>query len=108
MIKYETIQGSQDNLKIININVEEQSTGEISAGAGVGTSGGTIAFNIKENNWLGRGKALSFDIQLDEESLIGSLSYSDPNYDFLNHSFLIAKRSSIQPRCGNLKFSIPH
>ncbi len=86
-VKYETIQGSQDNLKIININVEEQSTGEISAGAGVGTSGGTIAFNIKENNWLGRGKALSFDIQLDEESLIGSLNYSDPNYDFLGNSF---------------------
>ena len=29
--------GSQNNLKIIDINVEEKPTGEISAGAGVGT-----------------------------------------------------------------------
>ena len=40
--------GSQQNLKIIDINVEEQSTGEISAGAGIGTSGGTLVLGIKE------------------------------------------------------------
>ena len=38
--------------------MEEKPTGEIAAGAGIGTSGGTIAFNIKENNWLGEGKML--------------------------------------------------
>ena len=53
-------------MKIINISLEEQPTGEIGAGAGVGTSGGTVAFNIKENNWLGQGKGLEFDVQLDE------------------------------------------
>ena len=31
------------DLKIININVEEKATGEISAGAGVGTDGGSFA-----------------------------------------------------------------
>ena len=46
-----------------------------------------MAFNIKENNWLGQGKSLGFDIQFDEESIIGSLVYSDPNYDFLGNSF---------------------
>ena len=30
-------------------------TGEISAGAGIGTNGGSFGFNIKENNWLGKG-----------------------------------------------------
>ena len=86
-VKYEVLEGSEKNLKIININVDEQSTGEISAGAGIGSSGGTVAFNIKENNWLGQGKSLGFDIQFDEESIIGSLVYSDPNYDFLGNSF---------------------
>ena len=54
-VNYEVSDGSDNNLKIIDIKVEERPTGEISAGAGVGTSGGTIAFNIKENNWLGQG-----------------------------------------------------
>ena len=57
-VTYEVTDGSDNNLKIIDINVEERPTGEISAGAGVGTSGGTIAFNIKENNWLGQGKSV--------------------------------------------------
>ena len=48
--------GSENNLKVIDVTVEEQPTGEISAGAGVGTNGGSFAIDIKENNWLGRGK----------------------------------------------------
>ena len=43
-VKYEINDGSKDNLKIININVEEKPTGEISAGAGIGTNGGSFAF----------------------------------------------------------------
>ena len=52
--------GSEANLKVIDISVEEQPTGEISAGAGVGTNGGTFAFQVSENNWLGEGKRVSF------------------------------------------------
>ena len=85
-VTYEINDGSKNNLKIIDINVEERPTGEISAGAGVGTSGGTIAFNIKENNWLGQGKSIGLEIQADEESLIGDFSYTDPNYNFLGNS----------------------
>ena len=33
-----------NDLKIIDIRVDEQPTGEISAGAGVGTEGGSFAF----------------------------------------------------------------
>ena len=85
-VTYEVTDGSKKNLKIIDINVEERPTGEISAGAGVGTSGGTIAFNIKENNWLGKGKSVGLEIQADEESLIGDFRYTDPNYNFLGNS----------------------
>ena len=85
-VNYEVSDGSDNNLKIINIKVEERPTGEISAGAGVGTSGGTIAFNIKENNWLGQGKSVGLEIQADEESLIGDFRYTDPNYNFLGNS----------------------
>ncbi len=85
-VTFDVVDGTKNNLKVININVEEQPTGEIGAGAGIGTSGGTLAFNIKENNWLGEGKSLEFDVQLDDESIVGGLTFSDPNYDFLGNS----------------------
>ncbi len=91
-VNYEVKDGTKDNLKIIDIKVEEQPTGEITAGAGVGTDGGLFSLGVKENNWLGTGKSVAFDIELESESLTGILNYSDPNYDFLgnaiNYSFL--------------------
>ena len=84
-VNYKIADGSSPNSKILDILVEEQPTGEISAGAGVGTDGGSFAFNVKENNWLGEGKKVSFDIDVNKESLKGSLNYSDPNYDFLGN-----------------------
>ena len=51
-----------EDKKIINITVEEKPTGEIMAGAGVGTGGGTVAFGVSENNFLGRGIEFSSDI----------------------------------------------
>jgi outer membrane protein insertion porin family len=106
-VNYEVLEGSEKNLKIININVEEQPTGEISAGAGIGTSGGSFAFNIKENNWLGEGKTVSFDIQLDTESLVGQLSFIDPNYDFLGNAlnYSIASEKNDKPDQGYEKFN---
>ena len=65
-VNYEVIDGSKDNLKKINITIEERPTGEISAGAGVGTSGGAISFGVKENNWLGTGNSIEFKMDVDE------------------------------------------
>ena len=74
--------GSIPNSKKIKIVVEEQPTGEISAGAGIGTDGGSFAFNIRENNWLGKGVSLSAAAELRSDSLKGSLSITDPDYNF--------------------------
>ena len=78
--------GSQDNLKVIDIAVEEKPTGEISAGAGVGTNGGSFAINVSENNWLGKGQKLNFELEIDQESLGGTINYTDPNYNFFGNS----------------------
>ena len=78
--------GTKNDLKIIDIRVEEKPTGEISAGAGVGTNGGSFAINISENNWLGEGKKVDFEIEASDESLKGELSYTNPNYDLLGNS----------------------
>ena len=78
--------GSKDNLKIIDIRVEEKPTGEISAGAGIGTNGGSFAINVSENNWLGEGKRVNFSLEVAEDTLKGEINYQNPNYDLLGNS----------------------
>ena len=92
-VTYEIEDGSEANLKKIKINVEEKPTGEISAGAGIGTNGGSFAVSIQENNWLGEGKQLGFDVEVDKESLSGTFSYNNPNYDFLGNSLYYSLRN---------------
>ena len=109
-VNYDVVEGSVANLKEINITVEEKATGEISAGAGIGTNGGSFAFTIKENNWLGEGKKVGVDVSVDQESLRGTLSYTDPNYDFLGNAinYNISSTSSDKPEQGyeNTLFSM--
>jgi outer membrane protein insertion porin family len=93
-VTYEVSDGADDSSKVVDIKVEEKPTGEISAGAGIGTDGGSFAINIVENNWLGEGKSVSFDIEVDKESLGGGISYTDPNYDFLGNSVSYFLRST--------------
>ena len=83
----ETITNDSNNEKIIEINVEEKATGELGASAGVGTSGSTIAFFINENNYLGRGLKLSSKFSLSKESVKGSLSITNPNFNDTDKSF---------------------
>ena len=71
---------TNEGSKVINIAVEEKATGEISAGAGVGTSGGTIGFGIKENNYLGSGVKLDANMTITEDSIKGLFSVMNPNY----------------------------
>lgn len=101
-VAYNVQDGSKSNLKIINIKVEEGATGEISAGAGIGTSGGTLVFALQENNWLGEGKVVAFEADIDEESFIGRLNYSNPNYNFLGNSinYFIENQSNDKPDLG--------
>jgi len=101
-VNYNVEDGSQSNLKLINITVEEKPTGEISAGAGIGTNGGSFAFNVKENNWLGEGKSVGFDIEVDKETLAGTISYVDPNYDFLGNSirYSLSNKTNDYPNRG--------
>ena len=76
----EIVNGSDENSKIININIEEKATGEISLGAGTGTSGATVAFGVKENNFLGKGINLDAIASVTEETLKGQFYVKNPNY----------------------------
>ncbi len=101
-VKSNVTTGSSSNLKVIDISVEEKPTGEISAGAGIGTSGGSFAIIVKENNWLGQGKNVTFDIEVDQESIGGTIDYTNPNYDSLGNSvsYSISSISNDKPDQG--------
>tara|TARA_B100001769_G_scaffold266750_1_gene253375 strand:+ start:886 stop:3111 length:2226 start_codon:yes stop_codon:yes gene_type:complete len=79
-VKKKVSEGSSKDLKVVDIRVTEKSTGEISAGAGIGTTGGNFSFSISENNWLGQGKRLETFVDVNKTSFKGALSVSDPNF----------------------------
>ena len=81
-VEYELSPGSSEDFKVINISVEEKATGEIMAGAGVGTDGTSFMFSVKENNWLGRGVKLESTLNLSEEKVKGSILVNNPNYNY--------------------------
>jgi len=74
--------GSSNDLKILEINVEEKATGEIMAGAGVGTDGTSFQLAVKENNWLGRGINLQSSLNVSESKISGGIAIINPNYNF--------------------------
>ena len=88
--------------KKITIDVEEKPTGEISAGAGIGTSGGSFGFVVSENNWLGTGNKIDFSIDVDAESIGGQFSFTDNNYNFTGNklNYYISSKSNDKPDQG--------
>ena len=85
-VESEIVDENNKNSKIINIEVQEKPTGEIMAGAGVGTSGSNIVFGVKENNFLGRGIGLNANLNLGTERIKGKFSVNNPNYQNTNKS----------------------
>jgi len=75
-------EGSSPDLKVLEISVEEKATGEISAGAGVGTDGTAFMVSVSENNWLGRGINLKSSLDLTEETISGAIAVTNPNYNY--------------------------
>ncbi len=80
-VSSEIIDGKENNSKIINISVDEKPTGEIMAGAGAGTEGGTFLFGVKENNYLGKGLSIDANATITSESFKGLLRVNNPNYN---------------------------
>ena len=80
------INTEDQKLKSIDITVEEQPTGEINLGAGLGTNGSTIGGGIKENNFLGKGISLDTNFQISKDGLKGRFIYSKPNFNYSNNT----------------------
>ena len=87
-VNSETIEGSSPSSKIINIEVVEKPTGEISLGAGVGSDGGTVGFSVSENNFLGKGVKLSTSLRISEDTIRGNFSVNNPNFNYSGRSLI--------------------
>ena len=87
-------EGTTRDQNIIEIKVEEKPTGEISAGAGLGTNGGSFAFNIMENNWLGRGINVSTNLDVSAKTIEGGFDVVNPNYNLSGNSLNLYARNT--------------
>ena len=85
--------GSESSLKIIDLIVEEQPTGEISLGAGVGTGGSTIGGGITEKNFLGKGINLNTNLEISESTVKGQFIYSKPNFAYTDNTLFASVKS---------------
>tara|TARA_B100001057_G_scaffold413009_1_gene429428 strand:+ start:3157 stop:5406 length:2250 start_codon:yes stop_codon:yes gene_type:complete len=96
--------GSDENLKIVDITVEEQPTGEISLAAGVGTSGTTIGGGVTEKNFLGKGINLKTNLEFSENSIKGQFVYSKPNFNYSDNTLSTSIRSTNTDRISDLGY----
>ena len=103
-VSSEIIDSDEDDKKIINISVEEKATGQISLGAGVGTSGATTSFGIAENNFLGKGIILNSNLTLSEERIKGLFSYTKPNYKNSNKDLILSVESQETDRMSDFGY----
>jgi outer membrane protein insertion porin family len=85
-VESEIKEGSSPGLKVLQVKIEEKATGEIMAGAGVGTAGTSFMASVSENNWLGRGITLQSILNVSEEKLSGNISLVNPNYNYSDNS----------------------
>ena len=88
-VNVETVNSDEVNSKIINVYVQEKPTGEIYAGAGIGTNGGTIAFGVRENNYLGKGIQVETNVSLTSETIKGNLNVFNRNYNNSDKSIFV-------------------
>ena len=102
----EIVDGSDNSLKIINLKVEEQPTGEISLGAGFGTSGGTVGGGITEKNFLGKGISLNTNLEISEESLRGQFIYSKPNFAYTDNTLFTSLSSTSSDYLTNYGYKV--
>jgi outer membrane protein insertion porin family len=73
--------GSAPDKTVIDIEVAEQSTGELSVGAGFSTSDGPLAdFRITERNLMGKGQTLSLGATVAGERSEFSTSFTEPYF----------------------------
>ncbi len=103
-VESEIVDTNNNFQKDINIKVEEKATGQISLGAGVGTSGTSTSFGVVENNFLGQGIKLDSNLFLSEEKIKGKFSYIKSNYNNSDKDLILSVQSQEVDRLSNFGY----
>ena len=98
--------GSDTNLKVIDLTVEEKPTGEISLAAGVGSSGSTIGGGIVEKNFLGKGINLKTNLEVSQSSVKGQFVYSKPNFNYTDNTLFTSIKSTTQDNLSDSGYKV--
>lgn len=74
-------EGSAPDKAVINVEVEEKSTGSLSIGGGYSSSEGALAeVSIRERNLLGKGQDLALSTRISQRSSQINLSFTEPYF----------------------------
>ena len=103
-VEKKILEGSSLDSKILEVKVAEKATGEIMAGAGVGTDGTSVMFAVKENNWLGKGINLKSSLSLNAQSISGSIAIRNPNYNYTGNAVFSSLDISSMDKTTNSGF----
>lgn len=75
------VPGSDADKTVIQVEVEEQSTGEISVGAGYSSSEGVLAdLSVRERNLLGRGQDLRTKFRVSQKTTEFDIGFTEPYF----------------------------
>ncbi len=80
-VEVNTLPGSKPDRTVIEVEVEEQSTGELSLGLGFSTTeGGLIDFGLRERNFLGRGQDVRLKFALSQRTQQFDVGFTEPYF----------------------------
>lgn len=80
-VSVDVLPGSAPDLTVIEVSVTEQSTGELSIGAGFSTADGPLAdLRIRERNLLGKGQELQLSTTIAGQRREFDLSFTEPYF----------------------------
>jgi len=78
-VEVQTKKGSQDDLILLDINVEEQATGSLSMGIGYSSFDKTAGtFSLSENNLFGRGQRAAATVSIGSRTADFNLRFTEP------------------------------
>ncbi len=80
-VETNNVQGSSPDKTVVTVEVEEQSTGELSLGVGFSTTDGPLAdITLRERNFLGRGQDVRIGTVVSFRSQQVNLSFTEPYF----------------------------
>jgi outer membrane protein insertion porin family len=80
-VEIDTAQGSAPDRAVVDVELEEQSTGSLTFGAGFSTSSGPLgSVQLRERNLLGKGQDLQLNFSLSGATQDVELSFTEPYF----------------------------